>query len=383
MSVSIAGTGWITPLGSGVHQVWKRLLAGEVPQAEEVRDGVGERAYLAYRVPQSALKDLPPHPRLRRASAISRFAAAAGLAALKEANIEVDETMASRFALIFAVADGGVVYTKRFYSDIVNTGADTASPLLFPETVFNAAASHLAAIIGLTGVTYTLVGDGTVGLAAIKMGEDLMADTELDYCLVVAAEEADWLLCDAYQKWRLLRSKPPLDLFSAASKGTMLSEGAGAVLLGRTGPVSIAATAAGTYFATRREAPGALAKALKEVHTPRSAIVIGSANGTFIDSAEAAAVNQVSTDALLYSPKASLGEGIAATGVWQVIVGTQVLQTQELPPPQYRDGNAGPASESMKLRRCDEVTVLSCGLGQQSGAIRLVKNAQVRPDPSA
>ena len=52
-------------------------------------------------------------------------------------------------ALIFAVSNGGVIYTKRFYHDIVESGAQSASPLFFPETVFNAPASHLAAILGI------------------------------------------------------------------------------------------------------------------------------------------------------------------------------------------------------------------------------------------
>ena len=208
-------------------EVWNRLLTGDQPELQEVQDPLGEKVYPAYRVPASALKNLPPHPRLRRASAISRFAAAAGLAALNNADLSPDEKLGQRFALIFAVANGGVIYTKRFYDDIVKTGADAASPLLFPETVFNAAASHLAAIIGLTGATYTVVGDGAVGLTAVKMADDLLADPELEYCLIVAAEEADWLLCDAYRKWRLLRSGPPIEVYGRP-KGTILSEGAGA-----------------------------------------------------------------------------------------------------------------------------------------------------------
>src|SRR3712207_5709483 len=132
-----------------------------------------------------------------------------------------------------AVSNGGVIYTKRFYHEVVESGAQAASPLLFPETVFNAPASHLAAILGVTGASYTLVGDSAVGILAMKMAEDLMENPAIERCLVVAAEEADWLLCDAYSRWRLARKEPPIEVFAEKPRGTILSEGAGAIVLAR------------------------------------------------------------------------------------------------------------------------------------------------------
>src|SRR5437764_526629 len=173
--------------------------------SEKFSDPVLDKKYFAYRVPDDALRDLPPHPRLRRASAISRFAAAAGLDALAHARSTIGQIDPERMALVLAVSNGGVIYTKRFYHDIVASGAQAASPLLFPETVFNAPASHLAAILGITGASYTIVGDGAVGVLAIKMASDLMENKSLDACLIIGAEEADWILCDAYRQWRLLR----------------------------------------------------------------------------------------------------------------------------------------------------------------------------------
>ena len=208
MSLAIAGMGWITPLGNGVDPVWQRLLEGAEAPAEKIREQLGDQSYSVFRVPNSALASLAPHPRLRRASAISRFAAVAGLEALHAARVKLGPQNRDRIALVFAISNGGVIYTKRFYRDIVETGAQAASPLLFPETVFNAPASHLAAILGITGATYTLVGDSAVGLLAIRMAEDLMTNDALDCCLVVGAEEVDWLLCDAYRRWRLLRLEP-------------------------------------------------------------------------------------------------------------------------------------------------------------------------------
>src|SRR5437016_13842485 len=212
MSLSIAGMGWVTPLGSGVDSVWDQLLHGREASATTISEQFADRSYSVFRVPESAMAGFA-HPRLRRASVISRFAAAAGLDALRAAGVKLDPQNAERTALIFAISNGGVIYTKRFYRDVVDAGAQSASPLLFPETVFNAPASHLAAILGVTGATYTLVGDGAVGLLAIRMAEDLMANEALEHCRIVGTEEVDWLLCDAYRRSRLLRRAPPIEPF--------------------------------------------------------------------------------------------------------------------------------------------------------------------------
>src|SRR5207247_2655905 len=181
MSLAIAGMGWVTPLGNGVDAVWERLLRGDEASATPISEQFADRSYSVFRVPESAVTGLA-HPRLRRASVISRFAATAGLEALQAAAVKIDSQNAEKIALIFAISNGGVIYTKRFYRDIVNEGAQSASPLLFPETVFNAPASHLSAILGITGATYTLLGDGAVGVAAIRMAEDLMGNEGLDHC---------------------------------------------------------------------------------------------------------------------------------------------------------------------------------------------------------
>src|SRR6478609_12083806 len=263
MSLAIAGMGWVTPLGTGVDSVWKRLLQGEEASATTISEQFDGRIYNVFRVPEPILKGIS-HPRLRRASAISRFAVAAGLNALESAGLRPESKNAERIALVFAISNGGVAYTKRFYHEIVGSGAQAASPLLFPETVFNAPASHLAAILGITGATYTLVGDGSVGLLAITMAEDLMLNEAIDHCLIVGTEEVDWLLCDAYRRWRLLRSAPPIEPFGQR-RGMILSEGAGAVLLGRKGHFRIESAHPGGNFTKRVEAEEILERIVRDL----------------------------------------------------------------------------------------------------------------------
>ena len=94
--------------------------------------------------------------------------------------------------MVFAICSGGVNYTRRFYHEIVTQGANGASPLLFPETVYNAAASHLAALLGLNGQSYTLVGDSSVGL-----GGGSFRHGTIDHC------NRDWIIV----WWWVLRKR--------------------------------------------------------------------------------------------------------------------------------------------------------------------------------
>jgi 3-oxoacyl-(acyl-carrier-protein) synthase len=391
MSLRIAGMGWVTPLGRGIDAVWNRLVAGEEASAQSISDGPEGNKYPFFPVPSTALKNLPPHPRLRRASVISRFAAAASLDALEEAILTGNRGHAKAFdfdnsdvrhehridmeriALVFAVSNGGVVYTKRFYRDITESGVQSASPLLFPETVFNAPASHLAAILGVSGASYTLVGDGAVGILAMKMAEDLMMNEALDFCLVVGAEESDWLLCDAYRTWRLLKTQPPIEPFRRPPRGMILSEGAGAILLARDGPIAVDKIHAGANFSRRKEASELIARILSDLADERSKIVIASANGTFVDLAEETALLREMSDATIYSLKPALGESVGASAIWQVIVAAQSLRTKRLPPLLHVDrGDAGKLSlASGKETAAGTGIVLSCGLNQQVAGLRL------------
>ncbi|PYJ43557.1 MAG: hypothetical protein DME86_02615 [Verrucomicrobia bacterium] len=350
----IAGLSWVTPLGSGVDSVWERLLAGERPPLEKLQSEHNAASYLVHRVPDHATKNLPPHPRLRRASAISRFAAAAGLGAIADAEVAPN---LERSALVFAISNGGVIYTRRFYSEIVKAGAQSASPLLFPETVFNAPASHLAAILGICGTSYTVVGDGAVGVLALKLADDLLASGQVDTCLVVAAEEIDPLVCEAYRQWRLLRnSRSPEN-----GRGMIVSEGAGAVLLSRNDSgCEVKKIDAGSNFFRRAEASAKLRRTLERLGLKGASFCIGSANGTFVDAAERRALGE---NVRAYYPKLALGDSIGASVLWQVIAAVQGLRTGRLP------GSVEPVRGSRAI-------VLACGVNQQIGGLALCSDRE-------
>ena len=229
-------------------------MRGDVAEAKVITNPETGRAHVYAPVPPKTVEALGRNPRLRRSSAISYFAVAAGLAALENAGVNLTPDAAARTAIVFAISSGGVIYTRKFYEQIVKHGANTASPLLFPETVYNAPASHLAAQLGVDGASYTLVSDSTVGFSALEFAGQLLATSDLDHVVVVGAEESDWILCEAYRDWRFSR-RP------GSTQGALLAEGAAAVVLGREGDLELTPHPGDPIF--RQNTAGA---ALRRVH---------------------------------------------------------------------------------------------------------------------
>src|SRR5207237_10233568 len=74
MSLSIAGMSWIAPLGSGVADVWKRLVAGEAAPVETLENEQNGARYLVRRFQPSWRPIFPPLPHLPGPAAISHSA---------------------------------------------------------------------------------------------------------------------------------------------------------------------------------------------------------------------------------------------------------------------------------------------------------------------
>jgi 3-oxoacyl-(acyl-carrier-protein) synthase len=267
-------------------------------------------------VPPKLVEAMSRNPRLRRSSAISLFTVTAGLAALENAGIEMTPEIAGRTAIVFAIASGGVIYTRKFYEQIVTNGANTASPLLFPETVYNAPASHFAALLGVTGASYTLVGDASVGIAALKFAEQLLETADIDNVVVVGGEEVDWILCEAYRTWRLTR--------------TPLADGAAALVLAREGTVTLRAIRDGVPFFSQADSARAMEKVHADLaqHGPAD-LIVSCANGTFVDRAESTSLAKFFPNIPALHPKQSLGEALGASALMQTVFAALALQKTE------------------------------------------------------
>ena len=329
MKAGIAGVGCVTPLGCSPGEIRRRIGNGERAAVVEMKNPETGRIFSAAPVPPEYVAHLNREPRLRRASTISLLAAAAGKAAIADSGVELTAEIRSRFALVFGVSSGGVQYTRRFYEQVVKEGANTASPLLFPETVYNAPASHLAAMLGVDGATYTIVGDGTVGLQALHFGAQLLATGEADHVLVVGAEELDWILLEAHRDWRLIAPDGNARPHSKPHTGALLAEGAAAVLLSREGRRATVHLCEGRTCFSAKEAPQMMGEVVAQFagFTPVDVIVSGG-NGTWVDDVIASAVQKHFPKTRLpqITPKEHVGEALGAGALLQVAMAVDALE---------------------------------------------------------
>ncbi len=309
--VFIHGIGAVSPAGWGVAAMRDALDAG-VPVPMVGLDRPCRAVPLSVRrVPApEARPAFMAHPRLRRTSPITHFAIAAAIEAVGEDAAQI-ASGAMRLGIVFCAFGGCVGYSRRFYSEVLREPA-TASPMVFPETVFNAPASHLAAYFATTAVNYTVVGDQGEMVKALALAADWLLADRVDSCLVVASEEADWLTGDAL---RLL------------GRGAPLAEGAGAVCLRRE-PSSVelaAVTGPELFLAGHGRGPAArrMSAALGAVGDPGDLLVDGLAGGK-ADTAEAAAWEGWSGRRI--SPRQILGEGLGASSAWQVVVAADAIR---------------------------------------------------------
>jgi hypothetical protein len=304
--VFVCGLGAVSPAGWGVAAMREALAKGEpMPVQPLERPGWDKRLQARLVPPPPSRLPFLAHPRLRRASPITHYAAAAALEAVARLRSNTDRNRS--LGVVACLQSGCVQYTYRFFDEVVKDPT-TASPLLFPETVFAAPVSHVAAVLENTPLVYTLTGDPASFLQGIALGSQWLLEQRVEACVVIGAEETNWLLADAL--WHLEHQ-------------AVLSGGAGAVCLSLDPATSLGVeldviTDAHTYTArTSRARAARLMREQLPPGPPTELLCDGISGSPRADAPERAAWHDWTGPRI--SPKRLLGEGLMAAGAWQCV----------------------------------------------------------------
>lgn len=314
--VLVRGWGAVSPAGWGVAALRDSVARGQpVPLKPLACPGVTHPLYARVVPPRETRPAYMAHARLRRTSPIAQYVTASALEALGPEAAAVRQN-GFKLGIVLCVMSGCVIYSRRFYSEALADPA-TASPLVFPETVFNAPASHLGALLGTTGINYTLVGDPGTYLQGLAVAAEWLLDGRVQGCLVVGAEELDWMVTEAYH------------LFNRYG---VLGEGAGALYLTTepgTGPaIELAGVTHPQLYSAGQSPSQAARRARQELNgEPANQLLCDGLQGVSrLDRSEVSAWGDWPGRRL--SPKKVCGEAFTAAAAWQCVVGVDALATQ-------------------------------------------------------
>ncbi len=313
--VFVAGMGAVSPAGWGMAALREALAGGRpIPSQAMERPGWPHPLHVRLVPPAPNSVSFFGHARLRRASVITHYATYAVLEAVARCR-QADSTP-PRLGLISCLQSGCVEYSFRFFAEAVNDSG-FPSPLLFPETVFAAPISHVAALLGNVPKATTLVGDPAVFLQGVALGCDWLEESEVDAVVIVGSEETTWLHADAV--WHL-------------EHAVQVSTGAGAICLTRRPELSVGVALASitdvhsyTSGSSRVQAAEAMRRQLLSPALDEL-LCEGTQGGQRSDAAETAAWRDWVGPRL--RPKSILGEGLMAAAAWQCVAACDAIATE-------------------------------------------------------
>jgi hypothetical protein len=307
--IHIKGWGAVSPAGWSARELADAVIARhDLLAKEECRPG---GAPLCRTRPVPALSTAPGwlrHARLRRSSPATRFAVSATLEALHGSSLEAPP------AIIFVTMNGSVNFSRRFFSEVQENPL-LASPILFPETVFNAPSSHISSLLHSPAPNYTLIGDSAQFPGGMDLAAQWLCEGRVRDCLVIAAEELDWLTSEA------LHQMPGRRVASEGAAAVWLSaesanDKATAIVLDHiTDAVMIRA------HVSRDKAVRQM-RAMLPSH-PGMALCDSRCGNLIWDRAE----NQAAAgwSGRVFSPLSVLGDGFGVSAGWQVTLAAEVL----------------------------------------------------------
>lgn len=233
--IAITGMGIISPLGIGQETFWKNCRnAATGLKKISVFDTQAFPSNIAGLVEGFQPGQYMKPNVYRRLSRISRMAVAAGIEAIQDSGLILDNMDRERIAVIMGTAYGASSRVEDFYVSLLKDGPRGAQPFLFPETVPNAPASHIAIYHQIIGPNTTFCQNELSAENAVLYARNLILNNIVDVALVGGAEEISEMLFSCYSALGSLNNVQAPDdeaVVSVKERGLILGEGAGILVM--------------------------------------------------------------------------------------------------------------------------------------------------------
>jgi len=233
--ISITGIGVISSIGIGRQAFWEGCC--QARSGIKTIDAFDTSSYstnVAASVVDFKPAEFMPPMVYRRMSRVSRMAVAASIEAVADSGLDLKKLASERVGIVMGTAYGSSSHVDQFYLSLLDNGPRGAQPLLFPETVPNAPASHIAMYHQIQGPNATFCQNDISAEVAMLYAKSLLEHDLADVVLVGGAEELSEILfvChDAVGGLNPIRLNDPEEVIPQPGGGMILGEGAAVLVM--------------------------------------------------------------------------------------------------------------------------------------------------------
>jgi 3-oxoacyl-[acyl-carrier-protein] synthase II len=163
-------------------------ITGPAPALRDISRWPTDGVRRGHLVPPFQPAQVVPGLKTRRMDRLSVWAVVAAHLALEDAGLKPTDLVSDRVGVAFGTAFGCVELTEAFMVSIATSGHAKADPAVFPETLPNMPASHVARLYGFRGPNVTLSAWLMSGEAAMLDAAAQIESNEASVAVVLAGD---------------------------------------------------------------------------------------------------------------------------------------------------------------------------------------------------
>ena len=230
--IAITGIGLLSPAGIGKEGLLQSFATTRSGISEPTEFALPHRGITRLAVVRNfSARDAIPAIKARRMSRFSLLGLASAIEAVKDAGFEVNDGNRYRTAIAVGTGLASTNSTDLFYEALLTEGPDATNPMIFPETVQNIAASHIAMHFGTQGQNITFSHADISSELALFYGAELLKDGLADTVIVTGADELSISTIIGYASFGIVSNE--MKPFDRRRNGFVLGEGGATVILER------------------------------------------------------------------------------------------------------------------------------------------------------
>lgn len=187
--VVVTGLGLVSPVGNSVAEGWANLVAGKSGIATVTKfDHSNLAVHFAGEVKGFNVEDYISAKDARQMDTFIHYGIAAGVQALKDSGLKVNEANAERIGVLVGSGIGGLPMIEDTHATYMERGPRRISPFFVPGSIINMISGHLSIMFGLKGPNLAAVTACTTGLHSIGLAARLIQAGDADVMVAGGAE---------------------------------------------------------------------------------------------------------------------------------------------------------------------------------------------------